>query len=184
MQITTERLLIRQFKQDDFPFVYAYVSDEETMHYLPEDTFTEGDTIKFIEKHRRDNPEAFSVVLLETNEVIGHIIFEIYFGKHTYEIGWVFNKMFHGNGYATEAARAIIAYAFETLNLHRVVATCQPENTASYRVMEKIGMRREGFFKQCIPYKDTWWDEYSYAILQPEYNDTKVKKDGWMRVPV
>ncbi|GIN93610.1 hypothetical protein J22TS1_46610 [Siminovitchia terrae] len=45
-------------------------------------------------------------------------------------------------------------------------------------------MRREGFFKQCIPYKDTWWDEYSYAILQPEYNDTKVKKDGWMRVPV
>ncbi|MEI3613338.1 GNAT family N-acetyltransferase [Pseudogracilibacillus sp. SO30301A] len=178
MQITTERLLIRQFKQEDFPFVYAYVSDEETMHYLPEGTFTKDETKKFIEKHSRDNPEAFSVVLLETNEVIGHMIFEKYFGEHTYEIGWVFNNMFHGNGYATEAARAIIAYAFETLNLHRVVATCQPENTASYCVMEKIGMRREGFFKQCIPYKDTWWDEYSYAILQPEYNDTKVKKDG------
>lgn len=118
------------------------------------------------------------MVLLETNEIIGHIIFEKYFDNHTYEIGWVFNKMFHGNGYATEAARVIITYVFEILNLHRVIATCQPENTASYCVMEKIGMRREGFFKQCIPYKDTWWDEYSCAILQPEYNDTKVKKDS------
>ncbi len=56
------------------------------MHYLPEDTFTEDDTIKFIKKHSCDNPEAYPVVLLETNEVIGHIIFEQYFGKHTYEI--------------------------------------------------------------------------------------------------
>lgn len=102
MQITTERLLIRQFKQEDFPFVFAYVSDEETMYYLPEDTFTKDDTIRFIAKHSCDNPEAFSVVLLETNEVIGHIIFEKYFDKHTYEIGWVFNKMFHGNGYARD----------------------------------------------------------------------------------
>ncbi|MFY4675110.1 hypothetical protein BK749_21815 [Bacillus thuringiensis serovar vazensis] len=76
MQITTERLLIRQFKQEGFPFVFAYVSDEETMHYLTEDTFTEDDTIRFIEKHNCDNPQAFSAVLLETNEVIGHIIFE------------------------------------------------------------------------------------------------------------
>ncbi|WP_423778850.1 GNAT family N-acetyltransferase [Bacillus thuringiensis] len=49
-----------------------------------------------------DNSEAFSVVLLETNEVIGHIIFVKYFDKHTYEIVWVFNKMVHGNGYARD----------------------------------------------------------------------------------
>ncbi|MBJ8154276.1 MULTISPECIES: GNAT family N-acetyltransferase [Bacillus cereus group] len=58
--------------------------------------------MKCIEKHICDNSEAFSVVLLETNEVIGHIIFEKYFDKHTYEIVWVFNKMFHGNGYARD----------------------------------------------------------------------------------
>ncbi|WP_368655238.1 GNAT family N-acetyltransferase [Ornithinibacillus sp. 4-3] len=129
------------------------MSDEKTMYYLPKDTFTEDDTIKFIEKHSCGNPEAYPVVLLGTNEVIGHIIFEKYFGKHTYEIGWVFNKMFHGNGYTTEAAGAMIAYTFETLNLHRVVATCQPENTASYRVMEEIGMRREGFLNNVFPIK-------------------------------
>ena len=52
-----------------------------------------------------------------------------------------------------------------SMNVHRIIATCQPENIPSYRVMEKIGMRREGFFKKCIPKGNVWWDEYYYAIL-------------------
>ncbi len=76
----------------------------------------------------------------------------------------------HGQGYATEAARALLGYGFEELDLHRIIATCQPENPASYRVMEKLGMRREGHFRQCIDRgQGVWWDEYFYALLKDEW---------------
>jgi len=60
--------------------------------------------------------------------------------------------------------------AFGVLNAHRVIATCQPANVASYRVMETIGMRREAHFRQCTHRGgDIWWDAYFYALLQKEW---------------
>ena len=102
--------------------------------------------------------------------MIGHLVFHPWFAPRTYEIGWLLGKAYHGHGYATEAAAAMLKYGFEDLLLHRVIATCQPENVPSYRVMEKIGMRKEGWFRKCI-YRDdqTWWDEYFYALLEEEW---------------
>lgn len=57
----------------------------------------------------------------------------------------MFNPKYQNRGYASEAARAILEYGFKEMNLHRIIATCQPENIPSYRVMEKIGMRRRLF---------------------------------------
>lgn len=74
-------------------------------------------------------------------------MFHPYFGEHTYEIGWVFNSTYQNKGYASEAAFAVLHHGFHTMNLHRIIATCQPENVPSWRVMEKMGMRREGYFK-------------------------------------
>ncbi|GLB61667.1 hypothetical protein NCCP133_37960 [Cytobacillus sp. NCCP-133] len=65
---------------------------------------------------------------------------------------------------------AVLKGGFEELGLHRIIAACQLENPPSYRVMEKIGMRREGFYKKCIPHGDEWWDEYYYAILKEVWN--------------
>ena len=64
--------------------------------------------------------------------------------------------------------QATLKYGFKEMKLHRIIATCQPQNTPSYRVMEKIGMRREGYFRKCIPHGNEWWDEYYYAILEEE----------------
>jgi RimJ/RimL family protein N-acetyltransferase len=96
--------------------------------------------------------------------------FHPWFAPQTYEIGWALHRTYHGKGYASEAASALLRYGFEELRLHRIIATCQPENIASWRVMEKIGLRREGFFQKCI-YRDdgTWWDEYFYALLEEEW---------------
>ncbi len=58
---------------------------------------------------------------------------------------------------ASEAAQATLEYGFKEMKLHRIIATCQPQNTPSYRVMEKIGMRREGYFRKCIPHGNEWW---------------------------
>jgi len=98
------------------------------------------------------------------------MVFHPWFGRATHEIGWAISSVHQGRGYATEAARALMDFAFSTLRCHRMVATCQPENVASWRVMEKLGMRREAHFRRGL-YQQTgeWWDEYFYALLADEY---------------
>ena len=169
MHIKTKRLLIREFEFKDWQDVYEYTSDINVMKYIPEGVFTEEDAKEFVNKNKGDKAEKFPVVLTDEDMLIGHIVFYRYFGEHTYEIGWVFNPKYQNRGYASEAAHAILEYGFREENLHRIIATCQPENIPSYRVMEKIGMRREGFFKKCIPKDNEWWDEYYYAILEEEF---------------
>lgn len=169
MYINTERLLIRNFEPDDWRDVYEYTSNEHVMKYIPEGLFSEKDAKGFVSHNIGEKAEKFPVVLREGNIIIGHIAFHKYFGEHTYEIGWVFNPKYYNKGYASEAARSILKYGFEEMGLHRIIATCQPQNVPSYRVMEKIGMRREGYFKKCIPHGTEWWDEYYYAILKEEW---------------
>ncbi|WP_242268350.1 GNAT family N-acetyltransferase [Bacillus cereus group sp. BfR-BA-01352] len=168
MFIEAERLLIRKFEFKDWEAVHEYTSDSNVMKYIPEGVFTEEDTRNFVYKNMGENAENFPVIQIDENILIGHIVFHKYFGEHTYEIGWVFNPKYFNKGYASEAAKVILKYGFKEMKLHRIIATCQPENTPSYRVMEKIGMRREGYFKKCIPHGNEWWDEYYYAILEEE----------------
>ena len=168
MYIKTERLIIRNFENTDWQAVHEYTSDINAMRYIPEGVFTEEIAKDFVMKNMGDNAKNFPVVLADESYLIGHIVFHKYFGEHTYEIGWVFNPKFHNKGFASEAALAVLKFGFEKMRLHRIIATCQPENTPSYRVMEKIGMRREGYFKKCIPHGNEWWDEYYYAILREE----------------
>jgi [ribosomal protein S5]-alanine N-acetyltransferase len=169
MNIESNRLAIRIFVESDWQAVLEYTSNPDVMKYIPEGVFSEVDVKRFIDENQGENAQKFPVLLKESNTLIGHIVFHKYFGDHTYEIGWVFNPKYYNKGYASEAAMAILQHGFENLKLHRIIATCQPENTASFRVMEKIGMRREGYFKKCIPHGDEWWDEYYYAILEEEW---------------
>ncbi|MGD6941450.1 GNAT family N-acetyltransferase [Cytobacillus gottheilii] len=170
MNIKTSRLLIRHFDLKDWQAVYEYTSDRQVMKYIPEGVFTEEDVKAFINKNTAAEAKYFPVVLIEKDLLIGHMVFHQYFGEHTYEIGWVFNPKYYSKGYASEAAKALLDYGFGKMKLHRMIATCQPENIASYRVMEKIGMRREGHFKKCIPNGSEWWDEYYYAVLAEEWS--------------
>ncbi|WP_155590380.1 GNAT family N-acetyltransferase [Lysinibacillus cavernae] len=170
MNITTQRLLIRTFEAQDVKAIYSYMSDKNVMHYMPEGVLNEAQVQKFITENSGEQAKHYAIVLRDQQQVIGHMVFHRYFGEHTYEVGWVLNPTYHNHGFASEAAHAVIDYGFTKMKLHRIIATCQPENIASFRVMEKIGMRREGFFKKCIPHRDAWWDEYYYAVLQEEWN--------------
>lgn len=171
MHVKTERLLIRDFMLEDWEAVFEYTSDKTVMKYIPEGVFSEEDTQDFIKKNTGATAQKFPVILEKESRLIGHMVFHQCFGDHTYEIGWVFNPKYYNKGYASEAAYALLKYGFEELKVHRIIATCQPENPPSYRVMEKIGMRREGHHLKCIPHGDEWWDEYFYAILAEEWND-------------
>ncbi|MCM3746086.1 GNAT family N-acetyltransferase [Paenibacillus pasadenensis] len=159
MNVTTERLIIRRFNYEDWPAVLEYTSNQTVMNYIPEGIQDEAAVKRFVEKNIGDEAGNFPVVLKDDGTLIGHIVFHRYFGEHTFEIGWVFNPRFYHRGYASEAALAI-----------------QPENVPSHRLMEKIGMRREGHFQKCIPHGDEWWDEYYYAILREEWNSREAKE--------
>jgi len=174
MYINTERLLIRNFQPEDWKSVLEYTSDSNNMEYIPEGVLSEQGAQDFIRDNIGENAEKFPVILKKENVLIGHMVFHKWFGEGTYEIGWVFNPKYHNNGFATEAAQSILKYSFEKMNIHRIIATCQPQNIASYRVMEKVGMRREAHFQKCIPANfkkgnSEWWDEYFYAILDEEW---------------
>ena len=168
--IATPRLLLRPLTLTDWPAVYAYTSDARVMTYIPEGPFTETQARAFVEQQSGAHAEALAVLLKTEDQLIGYLLFHPWFAPRTYEIGWVFHAAYQGQGYATEAARAMLRYGFEALQSHHIIATCQPENPASYRVMEKLGMRREGHFRQCLSRENNlWWDEYFYAILAEEW---------------
>lgn len=173
-QLETKRLLIRPFLADDWRNVHRYTSMPDIMEYMEEDVMSESDTRTFIEKQLTDDVTAYPMILKEKGKLIGHMIYHPWYAPRTYEIGWIVHPDYHGEGYSTEAAHALLRHGFEEQKLHRIIATCQPENVASYRVVEKLGMRREGYFQKCI-YRgnDIWWSEYFYAILAEEWKSRK-----------
>jgi len=134
--IETQRLRIRSFQPSDWQAVYDYTSDPDVMMYIPEGPFTPEQAKAFVADNMGEQAH-FVAVLLKTDDLlVGHMEFHPWFAPQTFEIGWVFDRAYHGQGYATEAAMALLQYGFETLHLHRIIATCQPENVASCRVVE------------------------------------------------
>ena len=169
-RIETQQLRIRSFQPDDWQAVYDYTSDPDVMAYIPEEPFTPEQAKAFVADNMGEQAR-FVAVLLKTDDLlVGHMEFHPWFAPQTYEIGWIFDRAYHGQGYATEAAMALLQYGFEALHLHRIIATCQPENVASRRVIQKLGMRLEAHFRKCIRRPNNrWWDEYFYALLEEEW---------------
>ncbi len=145
------------------------MSDPNIIEHLPENVFSKSDTREFIDTHMGEKAKNFALVLKDDESLIGHMVFHKWFAPDTLEIGWVINSLFQGKGYALEAAYRLLEYGFNSLASHRIIATCQPENVASRKIMEKIGMRKEGHFKKCIFRRGKWIDELFYAILAEEW---------------
>ncbi|MBI4534134.1 MAG: GNAT family N-acetyltransferase [Candidatus Melainabacteria bacterium] len=94
-------------------------------------------------------------------------------GKHA-AMGYCFSKDIWGQGYATEAAGALIRFGFEQLGLHKIFATCDVENKGSARVLEKIGMKREGHLLEDVKIKGRWRDSYLYAVTNTEWQTSST----------
>lgn len=168
--LETERLTLRRIRAADALAIHAYMSDPEVTRWLVPGLLDEAGAQAFAEENAGRRPRNLAVVERASGELVGHMAYHPWFVARTHEVGWVIGRPHQGRGYATEAARALLRHAFETLGCHRVLATCQPENPASWRVMEKLGMRREAHFHKVLP-RDAgaWWDEYVYALLAEEY---------------
>lgn len=176
MVMESKRLSIRRFRPDDWQDLYEYLSQDEVLKYEPETANTEAQCRQKAEERSQGN-DFFAVCLRETGKMIGHL----YFSRTepheflTWELGYIFNPAYYGQGYAMEACLRIIQYAFVELRAHRIIALCSPENTASWRLLERLSMRREGHFKKPayfradIDGRALWHDAYQYAILEEEW---------------
>lgn len=176
MFFNTQRLAVRNFRPDDWKDLYEYLSQKEVLRYEPGSVSDEADC-KSKAAERSESDDFLAVCLKATGKMIGHL----YFARTepseflTWELGYIFNPAFYGKGYATEACRGILDYAFEKLEAHRVIAMCSPENMPSWRLLERLSMRREGYFRQAAFFrrsedgKPIWHDACQYAILSSEW---------------
>src|SRR5262245_16906139 len=137
---------------------------------------TEEETRAFIGgamRSRQASPRLhydLAVALAESDAVIGGCRIWIESPEHRDgSIGYSLTRACWGRGYATEVAQGLLQFGFETLGLHRIWAIVEPENTASARVLEKVGMQREGRLRDHRYAKGRWRDSGVYAALAPEW---------------
>ena len=96
--------------------------------------------------------------------------------RKSWEIGYCVLPKYRRRGYCAEAVSALLKIAFEEYGAHRVVAMCSSRNEGSWRVIEKIGMTREGLFRQELPCNNEWVDQFFYAMLESEYKSASADR--------
>ena len=178
--LETERLLIRGFELSDAPAVQRLVNDidiaRSTLHIPYPYTLEMAEEWIASQKEQLENGTSIelAIALKKDGELIGAIaISAINREDETAEIGYWIGKKFWNNGYCTEAAKRIVQYCFEELKLNRVYAIHFSTNPASGRVMEKIGMKKEGVLRQNKKKWGEFIDTPIYAILREEYEQQK-----------
>jgi RimJ/RimL family protein N-acetyltransferase len=178
LPIHTERLVLRSLRPGDEADVFAYRSVPAVVRYIPGEPKTQEQVADLVaERATAGRVDSTSPILTLAVELEGRVIGDVLMhldgldghdGKQA-EIGWVFAPDVAGQGYATEAARAILQAAFDQVGVRRVWAQLEPENTASSRICERLGMRLEATFRQGSWFKERWTDLAIYAMLADEW---------------
>lgn len=178
MELFTERLLLREFVRADWTAVYAYQSDPRYLRYYPWSQRREAEVREFVQMfldQQMAQPRykfQLAVVLRESGRLIGNCgVRQEAAHARVADMGYELDPEFWGRGYATEAATAVLRFGFTELKLHRIWANAVAENTASRRVLEKIGMKPEGRLRENQWMKNRWWDTLLYGILEQEWQE-------------
>lgn len=179
LPLLTDRLELRGLTDDDVPALLAYRGDPEICRYLPFEPMTADrlhDRLAADLGRTEITEEGQGITLgafrRDTGELVGDVVlFHRSDENRRGELGYVFHPAHHGKGYATEAATAVLDWAFDPagLNHHRVIAQLDPRNTASGRLAARLGMRHEAHFVHYDRFKGEWGDLDVYAILEGEW---------------
>ena len=173
--VRTDRLVMRRMTEGDTQRIFAYRSQPQVAEWIG-GTATDVDSLA-----ERFGDGATAVIVEHGDRLIGDLMVKIqdaYAQREVAEgaaaseaeLGWVFDPAHHGQGLATEAIRALFRICFEDLGLRRVVAMCFTANEPSWRLMERVGMRREAHNVKDSLHRDYGWqDGYVYALLADEW---------------
>lgn len=186
--ITTPRLVIRDFQDGDAERVVAYFSEREAQPYIltqQRDGNGLAAFVKLFAEQARKIPWsdrahfAWAVALRDTLEVIGTCnLYCATAGSYRTTIGWHLSAKFSGRGYATEAAREVVRFAFEERRVARIIADCFESNSANLRVFSKLGMRP----LPALAFRKWWWaltygesePIVRYVVTKQSYEETAV----------
>jgi RimJ/RimL family protein N-acetyltransferase len=175
--IRTERLELRPLGDRDRDALLAYRSDPETCRFLPFEPQTAEDIDRYLASRaaqrqlgEADSSVSFGIRLAGGGPLVGDLI--LFVRSRTgecLELGWVLAPEHRGAGYATEAAAALLRFAFDEVRAHRVVARMDPANDASAKVAARLGLRREALLVEDERVKGEWRDTLYFAVLEREW---------------
>lgn len=180
-ELRTERLVLRPLNTGDLDDVHAYQKLKDVVRYLYWEVHDHEESAAHLRKRiamnrlEKDGEGIVYAVELpdpsgEHGRVIGDMsvfLKSAAWGK--FEIGWVFHPAFHGQGFATEAAEALLGLCFDQLGGHRVFAQLDARNETSARLCERLGMKQEALLRETEIFKGEWSDTAVYALLEEEW---------------
>lgn len=182
--IETERLILRPFKESDTEDVFEYLKEPLVHCFACMKLNTLDDAKAEVLNRMKETEYYFAIVLKENGKVIGEIDAYPESGEphqdeksvlDNFSPCWMLNKDYHGKGYAYEAAYAFFDYLFGEKGARRIYAYTEDYNVPSQKLCEKLGMRREGLFKEFVSFVNDadgnpiYENTYQYAILKKEW---------------
>lgn len=180
LELTTDRLILRDWRISEYKLAQEYASDPEVSKYMVWGPNTERETLEFVRQSvesARERPRRvyeLAMIHRESGKLIGGCGLRLVGPEdRTAMIGYVLHRDFWRQGYTSEAVFRLFSYGFGELNLHRIYATCDSENIGSESVMLKCGMRKEAHFKEDMLIRGQWRDSYLYAILSWEFRKSQ-----------
>ncbi len=184
--LESERLRLRPFRDADLEAFAAYRSDPDVARYQSwTPPYSLSQAAAFLAQMKAAQPGVPGVwyqLAIECREragMIGDCAFQVLAAdSRQAQIGFTLARGHQKQGFAAEAVQRLLDYLFGELGLHRVIAVCDVENLASARLLERVGMRREGNFVENIHFKGVWGSEYFYALLDREWRRVLPPDDG------
>jgi len=175
--IATTRLRLRPFTRGDVDAVFAYRGREDVARYLFDPPLSREECALAVQQRSTQialEEEGDRIILAVDLAASGELVGEVSLiwrsaEARQGELGWIFHPAHQHHGYAGEAAAALLDLAFDRVDLHRVYARCDAANAPSWRLMERLGMRREAHFREHARFKGSWDEEFYYAILRREW---------------
>lgn len=177
MQRSTERLLLRPLRQTDLPYLQHYAVRPDVYRYMPVPAQTEEMIAAFLETRLQDqqneaaNRFTFAVEPIECGFLVGTVRIAIDDTENRQgDIGFAIDPDYQGQGYMTEAVLSALRFGFRDLALHRIWAMTDVENQRSQKLLERVGMMREGHFRKNMNTRGEWRDSFLYAILETDFD--------------
>jgi ribosomal-protein-alanine N-acetyltransferase len=185
INLHSSRLLIREFVENDWSTTHVYGSDPEVVKYMDWGPNSEAQTTEYIRRViacQKEIPRKtfeLAVVVRENSLHVGGCRLGITSViNREADMGYTLRRDYWNKGIATEAARTIIDFGFRRLGMHRIWATAAPNNLASQRVLEKIGMTREGLLRENVCRRGVWRNSVLFAILEDDWNATDLRTEA------
>lgn len=171
--IETNRLYMRRFRSSDSEdCLLNWLSDEAVFQFISQNPMSQKECTEFLsgadEAYASPTTYYWAIEYKDTHSVIGEVFVDDFSERNGWcEIDYRLGSRYWGQGIATEAVRAVVSFLFSQVKFHRIQAKCSIRNTASERVMQKVGMHREGVFQDYFRCKNSnnYDDVVMYSIL-------------------